>query len=51
MKKKEKFWLTKEFPLITLAASLVTLGLGYWFHCRMVYKNNELLTCKKEAYL
>ena len=40
--KKDSFWLTKEFPLITFAASLITLGLGYWFHCRMEYKRAEM---------
>lgn len=36
--KKKSFWLTKEFPLITLAASLITLGLGYLYHCNMEHK-------------
>lgn len=39
---KKSIWLTKEFPLIIVAASLVILGLGYWFHCRTEYKRAEV---------
>lgn len=40
--KKISFWQTKEFPLITIAASLITLGLGYLFHCHMEHKQAKV---------
>ena len=32
----------KGFPLITLAAFLVTLGLGYWFHRHTEHKQAKV---------
>ena len=48
-KKKNSIWLTKEFPLITLAATLITLGLGYWFHCRTEHKRAEVKSARASS--
>ena len=41
-KNNDSFRQTKKFPLMTLAASLITLGLGYWFYCHAEHKQAKV---------